>query len=357
MVRRSLIVAAALFVVSSPLAAQDEFQWTSNRPDGDAPLGVTDARAIDMGTFEITYRFTQMNSRGVWFVKDSLPLATTLQLYSDAPLTMTKQTHTVIGAYGVSDRLTITGQASFGVYERDHLTSGGVYYTTSAQALGDIVGTAIYEVYRGGPYRLDFSVGANIPIGKARTWGCTPVSDPVGQCQGDNPPEEPLPYDMRPGIGTFSIIPGISGQVQNEFGSLGAQFKGHINVGSKTLSGVGGGTDGSITWGNRYEANGWASYRFNDVISASAGIRWQIWDNIDGSDPALDPTRDPADDPVFLSGQQADMPVGVNFVIPGSSPLAGQRLYVEAVYSLHKDFEGPQMGLDWGINLGWKAAF
>jgi len=341
-------VAAALFAVSSPLAAQDEFQWTSNRPDGDAPLGVTDVRAIDMGTLEITYRFTQMNSRGVWFVKDSLPLATTLQLYSDAPLTMTKQTHSVMGAYGVTERLTVTGEASFGVYERDHLTSGGVYYTTSAAALGDIIGTAIYEVYRGGPYLMNISMGASIPIGKSRTWACTPVSDPVGQCQSDSAPEEPLPYDMRPGLGTVSIIPGISGQVQNEFGSLGAQFKGHINVGTGPRD---------FTYGNRYEANGWASYRFNDVISGSAGIRWQIWDNVEGADPLLDPTRDPADDPVFLSGQQADMPLGINFVIPGTSPLAGQRLYLEAVYSLHKDFEGPQMGLDWGINLGWKGSF
>ena len=51
------------------------------------------------------------------------------------------------------------------------------------------------------------------------------------------------------------------------------------------------------------------------------------------------------------------MPLGINFVIPGTSPLAGQRLYLEAVYALHHDYEGPQMGLDWGINLGWKAAF
>jgi len=360
MVRRILIVAAALFAVSSPLAAQtqDEYMWTSNRPDGDAPLGVTDVRAIDMGTFEITYRFSQMNSRGVWFATDSLPLATTLQLYSDAPLTMTHQTHSVIGAYGISDRLTLTAEASFGVYERDHLTSGGVYYTTSAQALGDLVASGVYEVYRGGPYLLNMSLGASIPIGKARTWACTPNSDPVGQCQGDTPPEEPLPYDMRPGTGTFAIIPGISGQVQNEHGSLGAQFKGHINLGSKTLSAASGAaTESSLTYGNRYEANGWAAYRFNDVISVSGGIRWQIWDNIEGGDLALDPTRDPADDPVFLSGQRADMPLGINFVVPGTSPIAGHRLYLEAVYALHHDYEGPQMGLDWGINLGWKAAF
>jgi hypothetical protein len=350
MVRRILSVAAALVAVSSPLAAQtqDEYMWTSNRPDGDAPIGVTDARAIEMGALELTYRFSQMNSRGVWFATDSLPLATTLQLYSDAPLTMTHQTHSVIAAYGVTDRLTVTAQASFAVYERDHLTGGGMYYTTSARALGDIIASGVYEVYRGGPFMMDFSLGASIPVGKSRTWACTPTSDPVGQCQASNAPEEALPYDMRPGLGTVSIIPGISGQVQNEVGSLGAQFKGNITVGTGPRD---------FAYGNRYEANGWAAYRFNDAISVSAGIRWQIWDNIEGADPNLNPLRDPAADPVFLAGQSADMPVGVNFVIPGTSILAGQRLYVEAVYALHHDYEGPQMGLDWGINLGWKGSF
>jgi len=73
MVRRSLIV-AALLAVASPLAAQDEYVWTLNRPDADAPLGVTGARTLEAGALEISYRFTQMNSQGVWRGSDSLPL-------------------------------------------------------------------------------------------------------------------------------------------------------------------------------------------------------------------------------------------------------------------------------------------
>jgi len=30
---------------------------------------------------------------------------------------------------------------------------------------------------------------------------------------------------------------------------------------------------------------------------------------------------------------------------------------VEAVYAIHHDYEGPQLGLDWGLNLGWSASF
>jgi hypothetical protein len=330
---------AALVAVSSPLAAQEEYVWTSNRPDAEAPLGVTGARTLDLGTTEITYRFSQMNSRGVWFSTDSLPLATTLQLYQVAPLTLSQQQHSITLGRGITEDLTITAEASFSIYEREQLTSGGIYYITGAEELGDITVNGIYNVYRAGAYRLDISLGGVIPTGKSRTWAMTPFSG-AGQ--------EPLPYDMRPGGGTFAVLPGITGQVQNDVGSLGAQFRGRINMGNGT-------TDFAL--GDSYLANGWAAYRFNQVLSVSAGIRWQIWGNIDGADPALDPTRDPGSDPVFLAGQRADMPIGVNFVMPGESIFAGHRLSFEAVYALHHDYEGPQLGLDWGINVGWQMAF
>lgn len=330
---------AALLAVAAPLAAQDEYVWTSNRPDAHAPLGVTGERTLDLGATEVTYTFTQMNSQGVWFRTDSLNLAQTLQLYQVAPLTMSKQTHMVSAARGVMEDLTIMATAEFAVYEREHLTSGGIYYIAGAEALGDITATAIYELYRSGPYRMSVSLGGIIPVGKQRTWAETPFS--AGG-------EEALPYDMRPGNGTFGVLPGISGQAQNEFGSVGAQFKGQINVGE-------GPTD--FTYGDRYMANGWAAYRLNEQFSVSAGVRWQIWGNIEGADPELDPTRDPAADPVFLAGQRADMPLGINFVVPGDGPVAGSRLFAEAIYAIHHDYEGPQMGLDWGINLGWRMGF
>jgi hypothetical protein len=335
MVRRSLMV-VALLAVSSPLAAQEEYVWTSNRPDADAPFGVTGARTLDLGETEITYRFTQMNSQSIWFGTDSVSAAVTLGSFGFgvAPVTLSRQTHTVMGARGITENLTVMATAEFSVYRRDQFVPG-TRYITGAGALGDVTATAIYEIYRQGPYRLNASVGGVIPIGKSRTYAA-PTTPGV---------EVPMPYDMRPGGGTFAVLPGITGMVQNEAGSLGAQFKGRFNVGT-------GSSD--FTFGDRYEANGWAAYRFNDIFSVSAGLRWQIWGDIEGADPLLAALpSDPASQ-TLLAGQRADMPVGVNFIVPGNSIFAGHRLFFEAVYALHHDYEGPQLGLDWGINLGWK---
>ena len=78
-------MAVALVVVAAPVEAQTSMQdpvewtWSADRPDSEAPLGVFGARTMDAGEVRIGYRFYQTNWRGVWFDRDSLDLATTLQ--------------------------------------------------------------------------------------------------------------------------------------------------------------------------------------------------------------------------------------------------------------------------------------
>jgi hypothetical protein len=351
MVRRSLI-AAALWVVASPLtqpvqlAAQvepEQHVWTAGRPDSEAPIGVYGARTLEAGALQLTYHYKQENSRGVWFATDSLPLATTLQLYTVAPLALSNITHSVTGSFGVTDRLTLSATAEFSLIEREQITNGGVLYITGVEGLGDLTASATYEVVRQGPYRLNFSAGAVIPTGQARTYADTPFGA-----------DQALPYDQRPGSGTFAVVPGISGQMQNEVGSIGAQFKARIYVGDAHIS------DGlEFTPGDRYQADGWAAYAINSVLSVSAGLRWATWGRLEGADPQLSPTQDPGSDPVtgMAGGQRADMPIGVNVLLPEGSVLAGHRLYAEAVYAMHHDYEGVRLGLDWGFNFGWSMGF
>lgn len=337
MVRRSLIV-AVLMTASSPLAAQDEWVWTGDRADGDAPVGVFASKTLELGVMEVGYRFSQTNSRGVWFANDSLPLATTLQLYSVAPLSLSEQTHSAYWAWGLLPGLTLVGTADFSVFEREQLTDTGILYITRTEELGDVTGTAIYEVYQSGPYRGNISMGLLIPTGKARTWGTTPFG--AGQA---------LPYDQRPGAGAFALMPGAAFQAQNEAGSVGATFRAHIFMDVRA-------PDIDWTPGDRYEANGWAAYRISDALSVSGGVRWSMWARIEGADPFLNPVLDPGNDPVtgLAGGQRVDMPIGFNFRMPGG-PLSGHRFQLESVYTLHHDYEGVRLGQDWAIQLGWTA--
>ena len=211
----------------------------------------------------------------------------------------------------------------------------------NASALGDIQVDLTYNLIRQGPYRFDVNAGALIPIGKSATYAESAFS--VGA-------KEATPYDMRPGAGSFGILGGVSMDAQNEVGSVGAQikFRTYLNENPR-----------GFTVGDRYEANGWATYKLNESFSVSAGARWEKWGNIDGDDRDLVAisTRDPHTSGVLLSGLRASLPLGINFVMPEGTRLAGHRLAFETVYALHHDYDGPQLGFDWGINVGWSAPF
>ena len=65
---------------------------------------------------------------------------------------------------------------------------------------------------------------------------------------------------------------------------------------------------------------------------------------------------DPQNRGAVLAGQLVTLPLGVNFLMP-TGRFEGHRLSLEAVYAMHHDYEGPQIGLDWGMNFGWSVAF
>jgi hypothetical protein len=194
------------------------------------------------------------------------------------------------------------------------------------------------------------SGGALIPVGKARTYACTPFSGAPCDSGANSANQQALPYDQRPGGGAFALMPGITGLMQNEVASIGAQFKARIYVAEGTAD---------FTPGDRYQADGWAAYRINSALSVSWGLRWHTWGRLEGADPQLTPTQDPGSDPVtgMAGGQEANMPIGVNLLLPEGSILGGHMLSAEAVYAMHHDYEGVRLGLDWGFNFGWSVAF
>jgi hypothetical protein len=338
MVRKGLIV-AALMALASPLAAQEEYNWTSNRPDGHAPLGIFDGRTLGEGQVEFSYRFTQLNSKGVWFQSDSLPLESTLEIYEVAPLSLVNQTHIFAIAVGATENLTFSANIDYSTRQREQLTADGIFYVTKAEELGDLKINALYTFVNSGPYRAHIQIGGLIPTGEASVVAETPFS---------SPDTEELPYDMRPGAGTLALLPGMTVQVQNEMASVGAQIKGTIPFGRN---------DRRFSIGNRYQATGWAAYRLSEYFSVSARVKWQKWTGINGADPELDPLRDPGNDGFFLKGERIDIPVGLNFLMPEDSRFAGHRLAIEATFPVQHEYQGAQLGLDWGLSAGWQVVF
>ncbi|MFQ5536936.1 MAG: hypothetical protein ACE5GJ_05735 [Gemmatimonadota bacterium] len=338
MVRKSLI-AAALILIAAPLAAQEDIVWTSKRPDGHAPLGVVADRTLEAGEYQFTYRYSQIKSRGVWFDNDSLTLEETFDFYPQAPLSLDNISHIFGVAWGMSDDFTLNARWSYSQRERRQLTQDGVFYVVNADGIGDAEVSGLYRFYDEGAYRAHVEAGFLLPTGDVDVQAETPFS---------TPDKEPLPYDMRPGAGTFAFIPGLTASAQNEAGSVGAQIRGWLFWGTN---------DVGYTPGDRLNMTTWGAYRVNDFFSVSARMEYQKWQGLDGADADLDPLFDPGNDAFFLKGSTLTIPVGVNFYLPEGTRFAGNRLAVEAIYPVYQSYEGPQLGLDWGLLIGWQVAF
>lgn len=338
MVRQSLLAVAAL-LVAAPLTAQDEHTWTSDRPDGHAPLGIHADRVLPLGAFQISYRFAKMDDEGVVFDNRSLPLSTTFQFYDVAPLAQDNLSHELELAYGATEDLTLLGSIRYHQMERQQLTADETLYITEAKELGDTELSALYRLYQQGPYTAQVHAGVLIPTGQEEVSAETPFSTPG---------EEALSYDMRPGAGVFAALPGFTTQMQNEVGSVGAQVNGRIHLGTN---------DSGFTPGDRLSLTGWAAYNLNDAFSISGRLAYETWDAIEGFDPELDPDRDPSHDGFFAEGSLVTIPVGINFVMPEGSPLAGHRLALEYIHPIDQDFEGPQLAFSKGLVVGWQVVF
>jgi len=336
--RKSLLI-AMLLAVASPLAAQEEMVWSSNRPDAQAPIGMNAARLLDAGQIQFTYRFNQLDLKGVWVTTDSLTLDDWLEFYPVVPLTLKNMTHEVVLSYGVTQDLTLVGDIGYSQRRREQYTESGIFYVTDADELGDLQVTALYRAFEQGPYQAHLQLGALIPTGTSDVKAETPFSTPN---------EEALPYDMRPGAGTFAVEPGLTIQAQNEFGTVGVQFMGTLRFGTNSLD---------YGLGNRYDGNVWAAYRINDFFSVSARAHYIKWSGIEGADPQLDATRDPGNAAYFLSGERLDVPVGFNLYMPEGSPFAGNRLSLEFIFPAHQEYDAPQLGADWGVVAGWQVVF
>lgn len=339
MVRKSLLV-VALLALAAPAAAQEEMVWTPKRPDAQAPFGVWGGRTLEQGEVEFTYRYNRLNLAGVWFDDFQLAPDFTAEFYQVVPLSLVTQTHSFGLAFAASPDLTVSANLGYHLRKREQITGDGqFYYVTEADKLGDLAVEGLFRVFDEGLYRAHVHLGALIPTGPTDAEARTPFSTPG---------EEALPYDMRGGAGVVGVMPGLTLLAQNDVGTVGAQLRGTVFVGSN---------DKDFSPGDRLEFNAWASYRANPYFSVSARAAYSRWGAFEGADPALNPLRDPGNDGSGLSGSRLDIPLGINLYLPEGSRFAGHRLSLEYVFPTTHSYDGPQLGADWGLVAGWQVLF
>jgi hypothetical protein len=331
-----------LLALAAPLSAQATkgVRWSMDRPDGHAPVSITNDRTLAAGQIEFGLRFINDRYKGQGVETDSLSVDQVLTMFDVTPTVMTARGADLNLLVGITNHLTLSASGSFVEKKMDYLGAIDgepnllLYYQTSATGVQDVDVSALYNFYDAGPLRVHFQGGVSIPVGAIDSADETPGSG--GDVQ--------LPYEQQLGSGTFDILPGVTASIQNETASLGVQWTAEIRVGEN---------DRGWALGDMYRTAVWAGFKATDWVSASMGMYYSRWGNVEGYDPDLDPFENPAHNTLAQAGWRVELPVGFNFVVP-EGRFGGNRFGLQFIFPVHQNLDGPQLMNDWSIVAGWQ---
>lgn len=343
-VRSVLRLSPVLLVLAlaQPLSAQvpKEMVWSMTRPDGHAPIGFRDDRTLSAGQFELGLKYINDRFKGQGAGTDSLTMDEVLTMFDVAPTLFTTRGVEANLLVGVTRHLTLSATGTFVQKKMDYL--GGIegepnlllYYQTQALGPEDVQVSALYNILDRAGIRVHVQAGVSIPIG---------AIDSQDEVPG-NLADVQLPYQQQLGSGTFDLLPGATASIQNESASLGFQFTSEIRMGEN---------DRGWALGDLYQFATWGGFKANDWVSASGGLTYVRWGNVEGYDDELDAFENPANNTLAQAGWRIELPLGVNFVVP-EGPLTGHRFGLQFRLPLHQNLDGPQLRHDWSLTAGWQ---
>ncbi len=330
---RTLFILTLAFLSSVPTLAHN---WSGARADGHAPIGVMGDHLHKTGEIMLSYRYMLMQMDGNVDGSSDLTTAEVLSEFMVAPLEMDMAMHMVGIMYAPSDQLTLMLMLPLIDLEMDHVTRMGANFTTETDGVGDIKLTALYGLTQTDNSRLHLNFGISFPTGNIDETGDTPAGNDVR-----------LPYPMQLGSGTVDLIPGITYSVQHATWSWGSQAQDVLRLSEN---------DEDYTLGDQWRITAWTAYQFNNQFSTSLRIAHVDWDDIDGTDPELNPMMVPTADPDRRGGNRTDVGIGINLFIPDGN-LQGHRFAIEYLVPVRQDLDGPQLETDSTLISGWQYAF
>lgn len=256
-----------------------------------------------------------------------------LTSFYSTPTDMTMQMHMGMVMYAPTDKLTLMALLPYIRKNMNHRTIDGARFAERTDGIGDSELRGIYSVYQTTEPRqwLLLTGGVGLPTGSidAKMDGMR------------------LEYPMQIGSGTFSLLPGFAYLGQVLPWGWAADFGSTVRVGRNA-------NDYSL--GNRYQASASITRELTNSVSVSGGARGELWENIRGSDPLLDPTDEPTKNPNLQGGKRFSVVLGITFH-PENGFLKGQHFHFQADVPVVQSLDGPQLRRTWVIRAGWQLEF
>lgn len=334
-----------------------------NRADMLAPAGMMNPHIHEPGKWMIDYRYMGMKMSGlqsgtqgqsdlatlyfpytdptVQMPTGSLitnsPVGTTIPVltannynYMSVPTDMVMEMNMLSVMTSISDKWMLMFMVPTVSNKMTMLSSNFDRAPMSSAGIGDVSFSTAYRLIKTESQNFFTGMGVALPTGSIDERDTMPMMG-----------KQKVPYNMQPGVGTYSLLPQVSYNGTKNRISWGVQTQASLRVGKN---------ENNYRFGNRYEVSGWFSYLFHETVSLSFRVAKQRWLNLQGLDSSLDPKMDPQNDPVRQGGMRSDLLIGLNFLVTKGF-LNGARFGFEIGRPFHQNLNGPQLGTRELINL------
>lgn len=294
------------------------------KPADHGPISVMGDHTHDKGEWMTSYRFMYMPmDSGVSATKASAGG------YMMRPDNMTMDMNMMGLMFAPTNRLTLTMMQSRTVKTMDMVNvMTGVKTKMTVEGVSDLHLGSLYRWVHSDAHKVHSHFGVSIPMGAID-------AKKNGTQMG---------YPMQLGSGTVDLTLGVTDIYKAGHHTFGTQALGTFRLGEN---------DRNYKLGNIYQVTSWYARPVSKKMSASIRSTLKAWERIKGEDDNLTTTMSPTNDTDNTGGIQADIAVGLNYVLFGN-PKHNQRLSAEFSIPLYQDLNGLQLEQDWTLTLGWQ---
>ncbi len=312
--------------------------WTSNRPDGHAPISVMADHTHHKGGVMLSYRYMTMDMRQLRQGNDDATNADAFSNYMVAPQDMVMNMHMLGAMYAPSNKITLMVMANYLENNMTLQMRNGNQFSTNTTGFGDVSVNALYSIFNKNRKALHLQLGVSIPIGNIEEKGVLPVS--MGNTLQ-------LPYPMQTGTGSFGTKLGLTYLGQCDKFSWGHQLTGMININDNSQD---------YKFGNRYNFNNWFAAKAGDNLSVSIRLEGLIIEEIKGSSNLLNPMMITTSDTKNSGGTYVNTGFGLNYLVTNGG-LKGLRFATECTTPIYQDLNGIQLKQNYNLTFGMQYAF
>ena len=310
------------------------------------PAGVMLSHVHSKGEWMFSYRYMNMNTRGMEQNGKSISNEQIYNQYLYSSDRMSMNMHMLMAMYGVNDRLTLMAmldykQSSMNMTAPEGSThihngvsmSGSMAHHMKTSGFGDMSLTALYSIINNTKHHVLLSGGVSIPTGSIEDKGES----------GGMYADKHYPYMMQQGSGTWDVKPGLTYTYKGDKVMASTQIFSTIRTGYNHVG---------YKLGNELTFNNWVAYELTSWLSTS--LRGEVIQigSIKGNDPSLYAYTEPAANAKNYGGTTAMLYAGINVFFLGNNKIG-----IEGGLPVYQQSNGIQASAYSNINLVYSIVF